>query len=146
MPGHIKYSSANPEARRPFRGAPGVPAPPPHAHCSKFLFQIELNSLTLKNCKRNFDKPSMKRWQCPIYNGTLESFGWSNMIHISMFLFIKTVYFHLRFLCESDLRISCLQEAMEKLALYESEKRQYLPHSLSDQCFKGTVVNRALLS
>ena len=32
-----------------------------------------------------------------------------------MFLFLQTVNFHLRFLCESDLRISFLQEAIEKL-------------------------------
>ena len=33
-----------------------------------------------------------------------------------MFLFLQAVYFFLRFLGESDLHISCRQEAMEKLS------------------------------
>ena len=35
---------------------------------------------------------------------------------------------------------------MEKLNILESGQRQFLPHFLSDLSFKGTVVNRALLS
>ena len=46
----------------------------------------------------------MQRWQCQIYNGTLESF-------YECFL----LFFYLRFLCDSYLLISCLYEAMEKL-------------------------------
>ena len=30
------------------------------------------------------------------------------------------------------------------LTLLNLEKRHYLPHFLSNKCFKGTVVNRAL--
>ena len=59
-----------------------------------------------------------------------------------MFLFLYTVYFHLWFLCESDLRISCLKAEMEKL----TEIRQKNDGIFSDKGFKGTVVNRALPS
>ena len=54
--------------------------------------------LDLKDCKRNLNKaiPDLQRY--------LGNLFWS------MFLFLWTVSFHLRFLCESDLRISCSGE------------------------------------
>ena len=44
-------------------------------------------------CKRNFKLPSMQRWQCPIYNGTLETLIWSNMLKITSFFYLKSVNF-----------------------------------------------------
>ena len=38
-------------------------------------------------------------------NNTLKSFIWPSMNWLSLFLFLETVPFHLRFLCESDLSI-----------------------------------------
>ena len=40
------------------------------------------------NCNRNFKWPLMQRWQCLIYNGTLETFIWS-MIWKICFLGLK---------------------------------------------------------
>ena len=37
------------------------------------------NTIENKDCKHNFKWPSMRRWQCPIYNGTLNSFVWSKL-------------------------------------------------------------------
>ena len=34
--------------------------------------------LTHMDWKLNFKRPSTQRWQCPIYNGTLKRFVWSN--------------------------------------------------------------------
>jgi len=53
------------------------------------------------------------------------------------------------YLNKSDLNISCLQETMEKLTEINTfwiRKTTFFPHFWSDQCFKGTVVNRAFLS
>ena len=50
-----------------------------------------------------------------------------------MFLFLNTVYF------PCNLRIPCLEEALEKLyelTLIKSEKREYLPHLLSDEGYR----------
>ena len=40
----------------------------------------------------------------------------------------QTVYFHLQFLCKSDLRISCILEAIGKITeinLFDSENRRF---------------------
>ena len=55
---------------------------------------------------------------------TLESFEWSSLDEISIYVFLSTVYF-LRFLCESDLRIFCLKEAMKQRT---EIKQRYLQH------------------
>ena len=34
--------------------------------------------LTHMDWKLNFKRPSTQRWQCPIYNGTVKRFVWSN--------------------------------------------------------------------
>ena len=46
----------------------------------------------------------------------LEKPFWSRVFTTPMFLFLKTVYFHFRFLCKSDLRISYWSEVIEKLS------------------------------
>ena len=84
----------------------------------------------------------MQRWQCPINNDTLLtlilskmwkilSFFWLKVFFLGVLL-LKPVHIHLRFLCQSELRI-----------FFESEKRRYLPHF--DQ-IKVSTVNRALPS
>ena len=80
---------------------------------------------------RNFKCPLMKRWQCPINNGTLRSFSdqvLNRALHVSLFL---TVHFDLWFLCKSDLRISYLQERQRYYqdgTLFESGKQRRLPY------------------
>ena len=47
------------------------------------------------------------------------------------------------------MRISCLKETMENISelnIFESERKSWLPHFLSDSGFKVTVKIRALLS
>ena len=44
------------------------------------------------------------------------------------------------------MRISTTKKTYRNLTLFNIEKRQYLPHYLSDKGFKGTVVNQALPS
>ena len=59
-----------------------------------------------------------------------------------MFLFLQTVNFHLRFLCESDLRISFLQEAIEKLIeinTFRVRKTTLFSFHIFEIC-QGTVV------
>ena len=65
---------------------------------------------------------------------------------IAIFLFLETVYFYLLFLYKSDLRISCIQESMEKLADLNTflARKRTSSVFLSDQDLKGTVVNCAL--
>ena len=54
----------------------------------------------------------MQRYQCLIYNGVLESFVLIRYeLDIYVFVSLKLAVF-----CESDLRLSCLLEALEKLA------------------------------
>ena len=47
------------------------------------------------------------------YSSNLNSFVWSSMHYISKFFL--TVYFHLKFLCKSELRISNYIKKVEKL-------------------------------
>ena len=104
-------------------------------------------NLILKELKRNFKWPSMQRWQWPIYNGTLEALSHQVLIRHKCFYLFKLFYFHLELLCESELHISSLKEAIEKLTeinTFRFRKKLYLPHFWSYQGCKGTVVNRAL--
>jgi len=57
-------------------------------------------------------------------------------------MFFQTVYFHLWFLCKSDLRIFRLWEMIEKLSAqhFSSQKNDVSSTFLG---FKGTVVNQA---
>ena len=73
----------------------------------------------------------MSRWQCPVYNGTLETFVWSSMNYILMFILLKAD-------CGFSIKVTCKGNISE---LNTIEKRQYLPHYWTDKCFKGTVVN-----
>ena len=48
---------------------------------------------SLQSCKRNFKWPFIQRWHRPIYNGTLETFIWSNIVDdIVVFLNRKGFY------------------------------------------------------
>ena len=55
------------------------------------------------DCNRNFKRPSMQRWQCPIHNDTLKNviFVLPNVNLMSMFITFKTGIF-----CKSSFRIS----------------------------------------
>ena len=63
-----------------------------------------------------FKWPSMQRWQCVIDNATFKIFARSSMIEILFFCFLKLLVFHMRFLCKSDVRNSCLRKAIEELS------------------------------
>ena len=61
-----------------------------------------------------------------------------------MCLFLKTVNYHLWFLCKSGLYLA--SETMEKLlafSTFQARKWHHLPHRRSDLGFMGTVVNQA---
>ena len=75
----------------------------------------------------------MQNWQCPIYNGTLEDF-------------FRTVW--IRYLCfvSSNCLFSLAGSMQQWLPHFKIEKVRYLTHFLSDEGFKGTVVNRTLSS
>ena len=68
----------------------------------------------------NFKLPSMQSWQMSDLQRFFKSFVWSSINYISRFLLLKTVYFPLRVLCKSDLRISCFKSAMEKLSKFNT--------------------------
>ena len=44
---------------------------------------------------------------------------------VSIFLFLNCFFLHLRFLCENDLRISCLNEAIKKLLKFNTVLRKF---------------------
>ena len=58
---------------------------------------------TLRDCKCNFKWPFMQRWQCPIYNGTLESFVEQAWIRYQCFCFFKLFIF----ICGFFLIVTC---------------------------------------
>ena len=61
-----------------------------------------------------------------IHNGTLTLVYYLLDIHV---LFLKTVYFHLRFLFKSDFRMSCFVNNGEMIVKrLKLEKRRDLPH------------------
>ena len=58
---------------------------------------------TLRDCKCNFKWPFIQRWQCPIYNGTLESFVDQAWIRYQCFCFFKLFIF----ICGFFLIVTC---------------------------------------
>ena len=78
----------------------------------------------------------MQRWKCPISNGTLKSFVWLYQEWIRY----PSILFHLRILCKSDLRISCLWKVMDKLSEFKTFlEKKYLSHCHIDICMKGNL-------
>ena len=77
-------------------------------------------------------------WQCPIYNGILDSFV---RTRYACFCFFKQIIF----ICRSDLRILAFKSPVEKLT-DRLIWRYYNGIFLSVKGFKSTVVNRTLQS
>ena len=81
--------------------------------------------------------PSMQRWQCPIYNGTFESFIWSIMKNDFVGFLGSKVF-------NSDNSMQCLPAA--EIICSKIFKHWNLIDAWSDTAFQGTVVNRTLPS
>ena len=87
----------------------------------------------LSLCKRKF--PSLQRWRCSMYNGTL-----AKLTHIFLEPCFLFNWFSFVVSLKKDLRISCLKEqwinyySVRKLLFYQAE------------VLNGTIVNWALSS
>jgi len=92
-----------------------------------------------KDCKRNFKWPSMRRWLCPIHNGTLETFIRSMRRKI----FSKSIklIISMRFSSSRNAPVTLLKNSKLKIIGFHIYKHWYLIHTYQT---KGTVVNRVL--
>ena len=76
---------------------------------------------------------SVHIWQCPIHNGTLNSFACSSMNLILMFIRLKIGYF---FVVAKVTRAGKLVGIIR----VKPKKRLYLPHFWPDKSLKSTVL------
>ena len=85
----------------------------------------------------------MQRWQCPIYNGTLQTL----IFKILSLHELKSRYFcefpHC-FLSARSAQVTFFEKPKMKINSWKEQKHAYLIYTWSDMDFKGTVVNRAL--
>ena len=106
------------------------------------LIQLQFNIFQLKrDCKRNF------KWtSCKDDNARFTTVPFKALSHQVWIIYpwfsTLNIFFHLRFLCERDLLISCLLEAMEKylnLTLFKSEKNAFF--HIIDQIKVGRLLS-----
>ena len=84
----------------------------------------------------------MYRLSCLIYNGTLIRVVWSRLNGILMFFSLLVEYF----LLKTNFLISYEDPMEENVRNSKLEKRQFLPHYLSDKVLLDTIVNQACFS
>jgi len=79
----------------------------------------------------------MQRYQCPIYNGTLNTF-----------IVLKSVYFceFLHCFLLRNAQVTFAEKPQMKRTILRKQNHEYLIHTWSDKASEGTVVNKALPS
>ena len=87
-----------------------------------------------------------RRWQCPIHNGTLETFIWYIIWEILSFFKIWKCLFVIIPIYFPAVEMRIVEKPQLKVNSFQNCKHWYLVHTWSDKAFKGTVGNRALLS
>ena len=86
--------------------------------------------------KCSFKWPSLERWQCPIYNGTLETLIWLKMWKISSFFWLEK--------CLILINSPFCRETANENKQFEERKLEYPIHTCSNEAFESTFVNRVL--
>ena len=90
----------------------------------------------------------MQRWQCPIHNGTPETFIWSiRWMILSSLEFWQCLFLTIPICNPAVYKMRKMVEILQlKINGFENDQVWYLSHTWSEIDLKGTIVNRKLVS